>query len=358
MTSRNPNTGIYQGDYTGIYRGVVKDIADPQERCRCRVQIIGVHRGDEPIEVLPWAEIMQPVGTGFGSIVRYQTDDKVFVMFQNGNRNYPIITGGWIANPSGIADLPPEQSSDYDGGKNRQIHLDRAGNVLEFNANPDELHVKIKSGNAEITVSQADDSIIVEADGPVQIVGDKLNVKAKDVYVEGDDTTMKAGKLGTGGTADGEVNIISNKAINLYSGSLPAIDPLSEMNVGQIVDGAGIARQTKILTVDPNEAQIGVATPSGVRLPTVTLKLHATTLLEMMSLANTTETAGANMTKTATAQIVMTANTAMQLKSLAIDLMDLAGVLPRGGVVCAGLHACAFNGNPHPQGSTIVRAPQ
>lgn len=95
--------------YTGTYQGEVMDVADPEKRCRVRVNVYDVF-DNVPNDDLPWANFVLPLGSrpGEGSITPLKVGDKVWVQFVAGDSRRPIITGSSQAAPGGKVNLAPE----------------------------------------------------------------------------------------------------------------------------------------------------------------------------------------------------------------------------------------------------------
>jgi hypothetical protein len=149
-------------DHLGLYRGIVEDVADPDERGRYRVRVIGVHDDTIPVEHLPWAELMGHFGKDWGNIPHYEVDDKVFVEFEQGDKEYPVIRGGWLTAPEGVSDLHEDISADYVANRQRWVWRDRAGNKIILSEVDGERQIQLVSGDEVITISQEDGKVSVE----------------------------------------------------------------------------------------------------------------------------------------------------------------------------------------------------
>jgi hypothetical protein len=243
----------------GAKRAVVAATDDTEERRRFRVRVYGVHSEDLPITHLPWAECCFIGGGGWGDYPFFEVGDRVIVIAEDGNRENWFIIGGWIASPKGQPDLPPELTGDYAADLRRWVKIDKAGNMIEFSAVDDELHVRLKSGNAELVISQKDDSVVIEAAGPLSITANKTSIVSQvtelscpEVNITGD------GVEGT--TETGQVNIFSNKDMTIFAGvgaTVPTQDGKGHILVGQYKDGLGVARQTDKIEVLPNILNLG-----------------------------------------------------------------------------------------------------
>jgi hypothetical protein len=290
----------------GYYRGVVEDVNDPQERGRARVRVHAVHDEHVPVENLPWAETIAFSGSGFGDVPHYEKGDRVAVMFEFGNCEYPAIIGGWIAAPSGLPDFPPEQQEEYSRTRRRWMRVDRKGNMIEMSELPDELYIRLKSGESEIIISQVDDSITLNASGPISINAETAQIVGKALDVRGEDVTVFANKRNAlTGVGEGTLNLYTTQQVNLYAGNLPGIDPLAEIDIGQIRDAAAVLRQTKIATILSSDIRIGTPGSSDgsmLMLPTLQVIVEATTLVDLR--AATVNLLGTLETKVKSAALV------------------------------------------------------
>jgi hypothetical protein len=87
------------GKLTGIYPGIVESTTDPRILGRCKVRIPTID-GDEssaPTNSLPWARACFPAFM----FNPPQVGDAVWVLFQGGDRRYPVYLGWCPANPAG-----------------------------------------------------------------------------------------------------------------------------------------------------------------------------------------------------------------------------------------------------------------
>lgn len=82
--------------FYGKYRGIVTDIADPDNRCRIKARVPAVL--DD--QVSTWAEASLPfAGDGHGLVMLPVVGDGVWIEFEAGNLNQPIWSGCIV--PSG-----------------------------------------------------------------------------------------------------------------------------------------------------------------------------------------------------------------------------------------------------------------
>lgn len=89
---------------SGVYKGIVEDVGDPFHLGRVRVRVYSIH-GDykeTPTESLSWAECSHPLKGSYSPPEKF---DRVWVMFENGDKNTPIWVGYWYAIPAGRGKL-------------------------------------------------------------------------------------------------------------------------------------------------------------------------------------------------------------------------------------------------------------
>lgn len=86
----------------GIYRGKVEYVNDPLQSGRVKVRIPVLHSTEKvlPTDLLPWAVTMSSFGGGYdyGSKHIYPAGSTVFVMFEGGDPDLPVVIGSWEGN--------------------------------------------------------------------------------------------------------------------------------------------------------------------------------------------------------------------------------------------------------------------
>lgn len=326
--------------YPGYYRGVVEEVNDTQERFRYRVRVHHVHPDEIPVDNLPWSETIAFAGGSFGDVPHYEVGDRVAVIFEGGNRQYPAILGGWIASPSGVSDLPPEQDGEYAETRRRWLRIDRKGNLLELSELPEELHVRIKSGEASVTISQIGNTIDLKTTGRVNIEAEQADIKAKTVVAEGDEVTVFANARDTLGAGKGVVNLFSTKTVNIFAGDIPAaFDPFAEILIGKFTDASAVTRQSNLVRMAPRLVEIG---KKDAVLPTVQVDIEASTLVRIRS--NTKiEAIAPNIDINGSAEVKVQSATKVLVQSSLVEV-GLAG----GSAVMLDSIIAKFNAHTHP----------
>lgn len=166
--------------YPGVYRGVVEDINDPEKRKRYRVRVFMLHPEEVSVESLPWAETAMFAGKTFGDLIGYELDDLVFVMFEGGDRRFPVIIGGFMSQSSGIPDAPGELRSNYPEAQKRWVRLDRVGNKIEMSPLPEERWIKLQAGEAQIALRMNEGSVEIRSNSQVNVTAPQVSIDAAE----------------------------------------------------------------------------------------------------------------------------------------------------------------------------------
>lgn len=206
----------------GPQRAVIAAVDDPEERARYRVRVFSVHDDEIPVENLPWAELSCHAGKGWGNVPHYEVDDLVFVLFEGGDREHPVILGGWLTAPGGVSTLPAEQTESYATDRRRWVWKDRVGNLIEVSEKEGEKRIRLVSGGVELKITQEDNSFSVTATGPatINVEGDVLLKSSGgkvSVDANGDVDVQAGAKIKLGGTSLGD--IVTTKHACAFTGA-------------------------------------------------------------------------------------------------------------------------------------------
>lgn len=270
--------------YDSWYRAIVEDVRDPETRYRCRVRVIGIHSQAAPVDCLPWAEVATMfVGPGSGDFTFLEKGDRVWVAFEQGNVDMPLIVGGWVSKRRGVNDIPPDLTTDYLVNRRKRVIMDRVGNVVELSSVDDELWIKLRSGKSELVLTKKDDSVTIRTPGVVKVDAGQAVVNAGQAYLEAGDTTIAANKK-TSGVGTGTLHLVSNMDINLYVRDIAqGGNPAGEINIGQYTDDGSIAsagvpapHQSPVVNVFSAIVNVGQY-DSGLKLPTLEVNIAAAT---------------------------------------------------------------------------------
>ena len=153
----------------GLYRGVVRDVDDPEEKGRIRVE---VHELLGAGKLTNWASYCAPFGGGgAGFFMLPRPGDGVWVMFERGEPTKPVWIGFWF----NAQDTRPEEA-----GKDVRVLRSKTGHQIAFGDEDGKefLEVKDNAGNVVRIDSPAGD-LIVKVSGKATVeVGGDATVKA------------------------------------------------------------------------------------------------------------------------------------------------------------------------------------
>jgi uncharacterized protein involved in type VI secretion and phage assembly len=153
----------------GLYRGVVRDVDDPEEKGRIRVE---VHELLGAGKLTNWASYCSPFGGGgAGFFMLPRPGDGVWVMFERGEPTKPVWIGFWF----NAQDARPEEA-----GKDVRVLRSKTGHKIAFGDEDGKefLEVKDKAGNVvRIDSASGDLSVMVSGKATVEVGGD-ATVKA------------------------------------------------------------------------------------------------------------------------------------------------------------------------------------
>lgn len=172
---KNKDNVVPPETFPGIYRAIVKDISDTQNRARIKVLIPAIHDENEKIGNLPWADCCSNVAGPDRGILRVpDVNDVVYIMFEQGDKEYPVWLGSWW----GKNDLPSEVPK---------------GNESD--------HLVIKQGEGfsiDISDENGDKYISISTQDGTEV---KLDETGKEIIIAGGSTTTRISI--TPGTASG-----------------------------------------------------------------------------------------------------------------------------------------------------------
>lgn len=127
--------------FYGKYRGLVTDVADPENRCRIKASVPALL--DD--KTTGWAMPVLPfAGDGHGMVMLPAVGSGVWIEFEAGRLDSPIWSGGWFAN---------DQRPDPQGEKVRVI-VSEQGHQFVLDDDANEVILK-HSGGAEIKLTSS-----------------------------------------------------------------------------------------------------------------------------------------------------------------------------------------------------------
>lgn len=146
-------TEFVRNRYFGKYRGLVRDVDDPENLGRIVAQVPEIYEEEDS----PWALPSVPfAGQDHGLVVLPEVNDGVWIEFEAGDPSRPIWTGCWWA--SGEMPAP--------GGTQTRVLVTSGGHKLILDDDEVKLQL-LHSGGAEITMTDNDITLKI---GSTQIV--------------------------------------------------------------------------------------------------------------------------------------------------------------------------------------------
>lgn len=98
--------------FSGVYRGVVEYNKDPLRIGRCKVRVLSIHggRNEELIDLLPWARPIFPIpaNNDSGTFIVPEVGTTVWILFEGGDKNYPLYLGGFPGIVNNAHEVPIE----------------------------------------------------------------------------------------------------------------------------------------------------------------------------------------------------------------------------------------------------------
>lgn len=178
-------------DFQGPVVGVVTNIDDPNDQCRVRVRIPSLKDDEES----HWARLVA-TGAGDGRGIQWipEVGDEVLVVFQHGDIHHPYVVGGFWSGQN--APVKPNSQCTSSGTVNERIIQSRSGHliILGDEDGSEKITIKDMTGNNQIVIDSASNSITVNADQDVTIEAQgKITVKStnSDLAFEGNNCEFK-----------------------------------------------------------------------------------------------------------------------------------------------------------------------
>lgn len=128
--------------FYGKYRGIVRDINDPDGLCRIKAEVPAVYEDQQS----PWALPALPfAGQSHGLVLLPEPGDGVWIEFEAGDIQRPIWTGCWFA----LNERPDPK------GNKARVLATSAGHKIVLDEDGDQIQIQ-HPGGAEITVSSSE----------------------------------------------------------------------------------------------------------------------------------------------------------------------------------------------------------
>jgi len=172
----------------GLYRGIVEKTNDTFKIGYVRVRIPTIHTNEITIDDLPLAYVSQPFGGGknYGSFIIPPVGSSVFVMFENGDPEVPIIIGTWYG------DLFDEEGNQSDTEVPKSIK----NSLIKHTQTKKDTNIVVQQETQEDEPYSSDDALFKEFRGEPR----NLIIKSKKGHsIELDDSgTSDAGNAEDG----------------------------------------------------------------------------------------------------------------------------------------------------------------
>jgi Type VI secretion system/phage-baseplate injector OB domain len=131
-----------QSRFYGKYRGIVRDIDDPDNLCRIKAEVPAVYEDQQS----PWAVPALPfAGDSHGLVLLPEVGDGVWIEFEAGDLDRPIWSGCWFA--SGERPNPADTR--------KRVLATTAGHKIVLDEDGNEVQIQ-HPGGAEFTMSDTE----------------------------------------------------------------------------------------------------------------------------------------------------------------------------------------------------------
>ena len=135
----------YIGGQFTWFTGIVKDINDPKNLNRVKVQALGFYDDAIAVDDLPWATVMMPVTSaslkGVGGNHHLEVGSWVVGFFRDGpSAQDPMVMGSIATQTDSTQDIPTESSVD------NKVYKSKAGHLIEIDNTDGAEEVRITHG--------------------------------------------------------------------------------------------------------------------------------------------------------------------------------------------------------------------
>lgn len=209
----NSSSKEFKGRVTGLKRGIVKEIKDPDKLNRVKVTLT-----DEALE-LPYTDVVVPFnGKKAGTVFVPQKGDEVILGFVDGNLSNPIILGNVYNSktkpPLAINDkneimliqFPAGLKIEIDNKKNKQkvTITTKKGHVVSIDDDKEQAKIMNKKGKTGLTIDFKKGKVEVLAEKAISFKAGKESMALED----GKGLTLKSAQ----GKLKVDVNEVAMKA--------------------------------------------------------------------------------------------------------------------------------------------------
>ncbi|OPZ66156.1 MAG: Phage-related baseplate assembly protein [Firmicutes bacterium ADurb.Bin506] len=227
----------------GVFRGTVRTSIDqdPEGRMRVRVEVPMVHPPALPLDQLPLAEQCQDTGFMRGKFFPYRPGDLVWVMFEGGEADKPVIVGGQCNALSEVPDLPIDMQVDQSDAV--VVETDDAGNLIVRDGRWDKRRLVFRSGGAEIQLTANGDRVTINAtSGSVVVNAGTAAINATNASVDATRVDINTVATDAYGKDVGKISEVANSEISRNAlATTPATDQSTAVQ-GIINDGGDVPK--------------------------------------------------------------------------------------------------------------------
>lgn len=316
----------------GLYRATIEDVNDPEFRHRYRVRVPFLHGATLPVEALPWAETACAVASANASDAPvHRPSDVVFVMFEGGHRDYPVIVGACFTTRLGILAGSARVAADYPVTRSRWRREDREGNAVELSEDPNELHVLIQSGGASLRLSKSDNGVVLSAsDGTVALNAQRILIEAATALLRGEAIKIAADEV-TAGIPVGTVEMWGNQRVEIHSPK--SIGSESVVRVGQRIEQSAPPRllQTSLVQLLSEVVEVGAL--GNEFTPTLVTRIRALQQVLVESQADITITSGNRIQVNSLRDIIVQCAEAQVIASQKVTISALEAISIQAPIV-------------------------
>jgi phage baseplate assembly protein gpV len=227
----------------GVFRGTVRSRIDqdPEGRMRVRVEVPMVHPPALPVAQLPLAEQCQDTGFMRGKFFPYRDGDLVWVVFEGGEADKPVIVGGQCNALNQVPDLPIDMQVDQNDAV--VVETDDAGNLIVRDGRWDKRCLIFRSGGAEVKLTANGDRVTINAtSGSVVVNAGTAAINATNASVDATRVDINTVATDAYGQDAGKISEVANSEISRNAlATIPATDQSTAVQ-GIINDGGDVPK--------------------------------------------------------------------------------------------------------------------
>ncbi len=212
------------GNYYGVYSGIVIDNKDPQGLGRIKIKFPFMSNDETGF----WARLSMPMaGADKGMFFLPDIEDEVLVAFEEGDMARPFIIGVlWNSK-----DKPPAKNDD--GKNNIKKIVSRSGHVISLDDKDGSEKIEIidKSGKNSMLFDTANNTITIKSEQDIKLEAPKgvIKLSAKNIEMTStEDTKVDAKNIQTHTSDDTQ---ISAKGIEMSANASAKVNAKEGLNL-------------------------------------------------------------------------------------------------------------------------------